>query len=222
MRRLPLVGCQQFVVIPGLNVWNEGQPGTSQTFMRSASRLLRSATRATIMLSLKQTDLRMTLLDEVAPHETMLVSMDETQRINLLRAHPGLRVVPVSKLTPMWLRRFLPVPSVAISAAAKVAFEVKIVDGVTGAPMEGIDVVDLTGPGVGVVSTYPGGYAAMDGTAMACPAITGSLARTLGKHARILTMSRDQKRSDAIVQLALKTASELGFGASFEGAGLLV
>jgi subtilisin len=33
--------------------------------------------------------------------------------------------------------------------------------------------VDLVGPGVGVVSTYPGGYAAMDETSMACPATTG-------------------------------------------------
>jgi subtilisin len=35
-------------------------------------------------------------------------------------------------------------------------------------------------------------------------------------------MARDQKRSDAIIHLALKAAAELGFGATFEGAGLLV
>jgi subtilisin len=82
--------------------------------------------------------------------------------------------------------------------------------------------VDLTGPGVGIVSAYPGGYAVMDGTSMACPAITGSLARVLARQTRILNMARDQKRSDAIIHLALKTAGELGFGATFEGAGLLV
>jgi subtilisin len=82
--------------------------------------------------------------------------------------------------------------------------------------------VALTGPGVGIVSTYPDGYAAMDGTSMACPAITGALARLLARQTRILGMARDQKRSDAIIHLALKAAEELGFGATFEGAGLLV
>ncbi|CAM3716884.1 S8 family peptidase [Paracidovorax anthurii] len=84
------------------------------------------------------------------------------------------------------------------------------------------DAVDLTGPGVGIVSAVPGGYAVMDGTSMACPVATGALARQLGRHARILGMERNQKRSDAIIKLALNTAGDLGFGPGFEGAGLLV
>lgn len=81
--------------------------------------------------------------------------------------------------------------------------------------------IDLTGPGVGVVSTYPKGYAVMDGTSMASPAMTGALARQLARHPKILRMARDQKRSDAIVKLALTEAKVLGFGATFEGAGVL-
>lgn len=81
--------------------------------------------------------------------------------------------------------------------------------------------VKLTGPGVGVVSTYPGGYAVMDGTSMACPVTTGALARLLSRQPKVLAMDRDQKRSDAIVKLALQ-AQPLGFGASFEGAGCLL
>lgn len=493
-------GFLRFVVLPGLNVWNEQQPGTSAAFLRSATRLLSAGPRAGVLLSLKQIGLKMTLLDQVAPQETMLVSMGESERIKLLRAHPGLRVVPVTQLSPLWLRHWR-VNAVAVPAAGpRIAFEVTVVDKQTGAPLEGVEViglisrsertgvaagsnkrgiarlllpagvrklesveaypahgywpahvanasvaggtlglacspidlggqdmrghfgfhgrdadgegvrvavidtgatkhadlkfakgmnvvrgepaadfsdrmghgthvcgiiagrgvagtgvrgaapgvalhvyrvfgrssetaesfsiakairqavddgcdlinmslggeggmpdvlreiqraralgvvclaaagndyrgpvsyparyaqalavsafgrkgtfpagaaqaltiqkpygtdrknfvanfsnigseVSLTGPGVGIVSTYPDGYAVMDGTSMACPAITGSLARVLARQTRILGMARDQKRSDAIIHLALKTADELGFGATFEGAGLLV
>jgi len=499
---MPAIPPSRFVVLPGLNVWNERQPGTSAAFLRSASRLLRAAPRAGVPLSLKQDGLKMTLLDQVAPQETMLVSMAEAERIKLMRAHPGLRVVPVTQLSPLWLRHWqVRAPAGAAAAAGtRVAFEVVVTDRSSGAPLEGVEVVglisrsertgaaarsnrhgiarlllpaglrklesveaypahghwpafsadvslaratptlactpidlagqdmrghfgfpgrdgdgvgvrvavidtgaakhpdlkfakgmnvvrgepvsdfgdrighgthvcgiiagrgavgkgvrgaapgaalhvyrvfgrssetaesfaiakairqavddgcdlinmslggggdmpdvlreiqraralgvvclaatgndyrgpvsyparyaqamavsafgrkgtfpagaaqaltvqkpygtdrrnfmanfsnvgsevDLTGPGVGIVSTYPGGYAVMDGTSMACPAITGSLARVLARQTRILNMARDQKRSDAIIHLALKAAAELGFGATFEGAGLLV
>ncbi|MBI4998882.1 MAG: S8 family serine peptidase [Rhodocyclales bacterium] len=495
-------GFLRFVVLPGLNVWNERQPGTSASFLRTATRLLNAAPRAGVLLSLKAFDFKMTLLDQVAPQETMLVSMGEAERIKLLRAHPGLRVVPVTQLSPLWLRhrQVNAVPGVVSAAGSRFVFEVAVTDKQTGGPLEGVDVValisrsertgavarsnkrgiarlllpagvrklesveaypahghwpahvaelslatgapclacspidlgdrdmrghfglagrdtdgegvrvavidtgaakhpdlrfakgmnvvrgepaadfddrmghgthvcgiiagrglagqgvrgaapgvalhvyrvfgrssetaesfaiakairqavddgcdlinlslggegdmpdvlreiqraralgvvclaatgndyrgavsyparyaqtmavsafgrkgtypagaaqaltiqkpfgtdrknfvanfsnvgsevDLTGPGVGIVSAYPGGYAVMDGTSMACPAITGSLARQLGRQSRILNMARDQKRSDAIIHLALKAAEELGFGATFEGAGLLV
>lgn len=81
--------------------------------------------------------------------------------------------------------------------------------------------IALTGPGVGVVSTYPGGYAVMDGTSMACPAATGALARLLSRNPALLRAQRNQARSDAIVKLALQSAKPLGFGALYEGAGML-
>ena len=47
--------------------------------------------------------------------------------------------------------------------------------------------VDLVGPGAGVVSTVPGGnYAPMSGTSMACPAMTGAIAKLLAKNMHIL------------------------------------
>lgn len=82
--------------------------------------------------------------------------------------------------------------------------------------------IALIGPGVGVVSAYPGGYAVMDGTSMSCPAVTGTLARLLARSPKILGMERNQKRSDAVVKLALDAARSLGLGATFEGAGILV
>jgi len=80
--------------------------------------------------------------------------------------------------------------------------------------------IDLTGPGVGVVSTVPGGYAVMSGTSMACPAITGFAARLLASHNAVMSMPRDQARSDAMARLVLGAAHPLGFGQKYEGHGL--
>lgn len=81
--------------------------------------------------------------------------------------------------------------------------------------------IDVTGAGVDILSTVPGGYAPMSGTSMACPAVTGITARLLAKRADILSMAWDQARSDAIAQLLLQSANPLGFGAAFEGQGML-
>lgn len=80
---------------------------------------------------------------------------------------------------------------------------------------------DLTGPGVGVVSTVPSGYAVMDGTSMSCPAAVGALARRLAGKPAILTMTRNQARSNAIVALFAASTSPLGFGSIFEGSGMI-
>jgi subtilisin len=82
--------------------------------------------------------------------------------------------------------------------------------------------LDLTGPGVGVLSTVRGGYAAMSGTSMACPAVTGFAAKMLSMpgHRNILSMPRGQARSDAMAQALLQAAKSLGFGPRYEGKGL--
>jgi subtilisin len=82
--------------------------------------------------------------------------------------------------------------------------------------------LDLTGPGVGVLSTVVGGYAPMSGTSMACPAVTGFAAKMLSMpgHRNILSMPRGQARSDAMAQALLQAAKSLGFGPRYEGKGL--
>jgi len=80
--------------------------------------------------------------------------------------------------------------------------------------------LDLTAPGVGVLSTWPGGYAALDGTSMACPAATGAAAAILSAHAELLGLPRDSNRSEALARAVLGRARPLGFGSLFEGQGL--
>lgn len=81
--------------------------------------------------------------------------------------------------------------------------------------------IDLTGPGVGILSTVPGGYAPMSGTSMACPAATGAAARILSRLALILGMKRNARRSDAMAKALFAAARPFGFGPRFEGQGML-
>jgi len=78
--------------------------------------------------------------------------------------------------------------------------------------------IDLTGPGVAIMSTWPTGYTEISGTSMACPAETGAAARALTP--AILKKKRDAARSDAMVAAILATAVSLGFGPTFEGHGM--
>ena len=80
--------------------------------------------------------------------------------------------------------------------------------------------IDLIGPGVGILSTVPGGYAPMSGTSMSCPAVTGLAARLLSARKDILGMKRNQARSDAMAHALLTSTVLLGFGAKYEGQGL--
>jgi len=80
--------------------------------------------------------------------------------------------------------------------------------------------LDVAGAGVAVVSTVPGGHAPMSGTSMACPAVTGVLARLLANSPVVLNMTRDADREDAIKDLLFAQAQSLGLGISNEGKGL--
>jgi hypothetical protein len=80
---------------------------------------------------------------------------------------------------------------------------------------------DLTGPGVGVISTVPTGYGVMSGTSMATPAETGAAARLLASKPAVLAMPRDQHRAAAMVAAITHDCKLLGFGARFEGKGMM-
>jgi subtilisin len=80
--------------------------------------------------------------------------------------------------------------------------------------------VNLTAPGVGIISTVPGGYVVMDGTSMASPAAVGVAARILAALPHVLALPPSQARSDAIAAALLQSAKKLGFPAGLEGNGL--
>jgi subtilisin len=80
--------------------------------------------------------------------------------------------------------------------------------------------LDFVGPGVAVMSTYPGGYTEISGTAMAVPAVAGVAARLLQGAPETLAATRDAARSEAILALLIASASDRGFPDTFEGHGL--
>jgi subtilisin len=80
--------------------------------------------------------------------------------------------------------------------------------------------IDVTGTGVGIISTVPGGYVPLSGTSMASPAVVALACRLLAQLPAVLAMSRDQARSDAIARAVLQSAKDCGFPAELQGNGL--
>lgn len=81
---------------------------------------------------------------------------------------------------------------------------------------------DLTAPGVGIISTYPDNlYAVMDGTSMSCPAATGVAARLLSSRPDLLELPQNQIRADEMTRYIAEHIKPMGFGANFEGKGML-
>ncbi|QJW91316.1 S8 family serine peptidase [Spirosoma taeanense] len=81
--------------------------------------------------------------------------------------------------------------------------------------------VDFIAPGVGIISSVPGGYAPLSGTSMACPMATGVAARLLSGEPTILNMPRNTARAEAMVRFLATKVKSLGFGPTFEGTGML-
>lgn len=83
----------------------------------------------------------------------------------------------------------------------------------------GLDLI-CSSVGVAVISTVPGdNYQAMDGTSMACPAVTAIAACLLSmdKHAAVLGMPANKARSVAMRKLLYTACSSLGFDPTREG-----
>jgi subtilisin len=81
---------------------------------------------------------------------------------------------------------------------------------------------DFIGPGVAVLSTFPGEkYAMMSGTSMATPYSSGMAARLLSGNSKLLNMPDGPEKADAIVKMLSQTAQKVGWSAEYEGFGVL-
>jgi subtilisin family serine protease len=79
--------------------------------------------------------------------------------------------------------------------------------------------VDVCAPGVAVASTVPDGFAAWDGTSMACPMVTGLLAQALHWNPALCTGTRTTV--EALRWLVGATPADTGLPPPIQGRGLL-
>ena len=81
--------------------------------------------------------------------------------------------------------------------------------------------INVTAPGVGVISTVPGGgYAPWDGPSMAGPHVPGLAARLLQTRADIRAVPRGPARVDALFAAVEDSCSDLGLPPQFQGRGM--
>jgi subtilisin family serine protease len=83
--------------------------------------------------------------------------------------------------------------------------------------------IDVIAPGVAIVSTIPGGgHAAWDGTSMACPFVTGFVARILQTDESLQAMPRSRARAEAVILTLRGSCRSLDMPRDLQGAGLPV
>lgn len=86
--------------------------------------------------------------------------------------------------------------------------------------------LDCCGPGVGIIATVPerfgltAPYAVMDGTSMASPVVTGTLAAILAGNAAYKALPRDQTRAENARDILKTSLKHIGLVAQFEGGGI--
>ena len=79
--------------------------------------------------------------------------------------------------------------------------------------------VDVCAPGVAIASTVPQGFAAWDGTSMACPTVTALLALALEAAPWLRTGTRYTR--DMLGALVATAGAPTGMPPNFAGAGIL-